>query len=208
MGEVFTVTRGAQRRSGHPFVAVVGVGALVALLVVQAVRLLWEGSTGLSGAPPSEVIVFLVSWLLLAVLIASLVRLLRPFWQVARAHLDPDDVVLAVDGSGLRLADSGCEIAAPWASIRQLDLRDRTSSGFRLRLVAEGPVSVSQDPLGRVMGRRLRHGGVHLRFRDESPNDVAAAIAAFSGGRFASVPQPRQPHASETGVSQQLGRAV
>lgn len=185
MGEVFTVTRGAQRRSGHPFVAVVGVGALVAVLVVQAARLLWQGSTALTGAPSSEVFTFVTSWLLLMLLIASLVRLLRPFWQVARARLDPDDVVLAVDGQGLHLADCGCRIDAPWSAIQRLDVRDRTQSGFRLRVVASDGVSVSHDPLGKVMGRQLRRRGVHLRFSDESPAAVGAAIAAFSDGRFA-----------------------
>jgi len=187
MGEEFTVTRGAQPRTGRPIITLVLVGLLVAYLAVQAVALLWRGLQGMSGAPAREVVTFMVSWLLLIVLIHSLVRMLKPFWQLVRATGTPADVVLAVDDSGLRMADGGCRISAPWSSIAALDVRDRTSSGFRLRVVASGPVDVSRDPLGRVMGKRLRRGGVHLRFTPDNPNEreLVDAIARHSRGRFA-----------------------
>jgi len=198
MGETFTVTRGAHVRSGRPFITLTLIGLLVAILVVQAARLAWQGSTEAATAPPSQVAYFVVSWLLLVALIGSLVRLLAPFWQLAKARRSPADVVLALDASGLRMADSGCEIRAPWSSLAAVEVQTATASGFRLHVVASGPVQVSRDPLGRVMGRRLRHRGVNLRFTPDSPNrtELVAAIAHHSGGRFAStphVPAPRRP---------------
>jgi len=187
MGETFTVTRGARARSGQAFITLALIGLLVAFLAVQAARMAWQGSTAVSAAPPSQAAWFVLSWLLMVALIVSLVRLLGPFWQLARARRSAADVVLALDASGLRMADAGCEIQAPWSSLAAVDVHGASSSGFRLRVIASGPVTVSRDPLGKVMGRRLRHSGVNLRFTPDSPShsELVAAIAHHSGGRFA-----------------------
>jgi len=197
MGEVFTVARGARSRAGGPVITLVLIGLLIAYLAAQAVRMAWQGSTQLSSSSADEATFLILSWVLMVGLIVVLLRLLAPFWQLVRATGSPADVVLALDATGLRMADSGCEITAPWSSLAAVDIHDASSAGYRLRVVATGPVDVSRDPLGRVMGRRLRHRGVNLRFTPDSPSrtELVAAIAHHSGGRFATttarVPAPR-----------------
>jgi len=201
MGETFTVTRGAPARSSQPIITLTLIGLLVAFLAVQAARMAWEGSTTVAAEPPSQVAWFVASWLLMVALIGSLIRLLAPFWQLARARRSAADVVLALDASGLRMADAGCEIQAPWSSLAAVDVHGASGNGFRLRVVASGPVQVSHDPLGRVMGRRLRRAGVNLRFTPDSPShsELVAAIAHHSGGRFATTARvPAQRRSTES----------
>ena len=204
MGEVFTVTRGARSRAGGPAITFALIGLLVAYLAFAAVKLAWQGSMVLSSAPAGQATYLIVNWVLMVGLIGVLLRLLAPFWQLVRASGSPADVVLALDASGLRMADSGCEITAPWSSLRVLDVQDLASAGYRLHVVAAGPVEVSRDPLGRVMGRRLRSKGVNLRFTPDSPTraELVAAIAHHSGGRFATPPRVPAPRAaSDSSVS-------
>lgn len=204
MGETFTVTRGAQSRSGRPFITLALVGLLLAYLVVQAARLAWQGSTQMSSTPSGPATFMVLEWMLLIALIVVLIRLLTPFWQLVRASGSPTDVVLALDATGLRMADGGCEITAPWSSIEAVDVHDASSTGYRLRVLASGPVQVSRDPLGRVMGRQLRRRGVNLRFTPEEPSrtELVAAIAHLSGGRFATTPRVPGPRsAADASVS-------
>jgi hypothetical protein len=199
MGEVFTVTRGARSRAAGPVITLVLIGLLVAYLVAQTARMAWQNSTQLSTAPADEATFLILSWVLMAGLVVVLLRLLAPFWQLVSASGTPADVVLAVDATGLRMADSGCEITAPWSSLEAVDVHAASSTGYRLHVVATGPVQVSHDPLGRVMGRRLRHGGVNLRFTPDSPSraELVAAIAHHSGGRFATAPRVPAPRSGQ-----------
>lgn len=191
MGETFTVRRGAQARTGRHLLALVTMGLLAAFLAIQAVKLAWQGSLQLSGARADQAAMFVVDWLLLVTLTLVLLRLLGPFWQLVRSPGSPDDVVLAMDAQGLLMTDGGCAISAPWSSLRSVDVRPGHGSDFRLHLVATGPVEVSDDPVGRVMGRRLRRQGVSMRFTDDSPtrSELVAALAHHSQGRFAAAPR-------------------
>jgi len=199
MGEVFTVTRGARSRAAGPVITLVLIGLLVAFLVVQSARMAWQGSTQLSAAPADQTTFLILTWVLMVGLTIVLIRLLAPFWQLVRASGTPADIVLAVDATGLRMADSGCEIAAPWSSLGAVDVQAASSDGYRLHVVATGPVQVSHDALGRVMGRRLRRGGVNLRFTPDSPSrtELLAAIAHHSGGRFATAPRVPAPRSAQ-----------
>jgi hypothetical protein len=190
MSEVLEVHRGptVRRETTVYVVAVLGAAGTIAV-GFQLLRSVGRAASAFDEAELAELAVGSFGLLLITAILGAIVLSSLVSWQLVLHPGSPDDVVLRFDDEGLAMFDAGSRVFVPWYAVKALTT-EPLPTGYRMRVVTDGPVTSGRDRLSAVITRAMRGKGMTFRF---SPNDpthaaLAAAVDRLSAGRFRLLP--------------------
>lgn len=191
MSELLEVRRGPTRRETRVYVvAALGAAGTVAagfLLLRSAGR----AASQLDEAELAELAVGSLGLLLVTAMLGAIVLTSLVSWQLVLRPGSSDDVVLRFDDEGLAMFDAGSRIFVPWYAVKALTT-EPLPSGYRMRVVTDGPVNAGRDRLSALITRAMCGDGMTYRFSPDDPTHavLAAAVERLSTGRFRLEPMP------------------
>lgn len=192
MSEVLEVRRGptVRRETTVYVVAVLGAAGTIAV-GFQLLRSVGRAASRFDEAELAELAVGSFWLLLVTAILGAVVANSLVSWQLVLHPGSPDDVMLRFDDEGLAMFDAGSRVFVPWYAVRDLTT-EPLPSGYRMRVVTDGPVTSGRDRLSVVISRALRGKGMTYRFSPDDPTHavLAAAVERFSTGRFRLEPMP------------------